>query len=108
MFKINKCRVGTFLCPRGYQSAWADDKAVCPPYNYFENKFTLVPSPLHGEGEKPLHLGSFGLSRIFPIAKYRRADAHHGRTFSDGCGKVMRHAHRQGIQLQALVVQLLK
>ena len=42
MFKINKCWVGTFLCPRGYQSAWADDKTVCPPYNYFENKFTLI------------------------------------------------------------------
>jgi hypothetical protein len=41
MFKINKGRVGTFLCPRGYQSAWADDKAVCPPYDYFENKFIL-------------------------------------------------------------------
>ena len=42
MFKINKCRVGRFLCPRGYQSAWADDIAVCPPYDYFENKFTLL------------------------------------------------------------------
>ena len=29
------------MCPRGYQSAWADDIAVCPPYDYFENKFTL-------------------------------------------------------------------
>jgi len=42
MFKINKRRVGTFLCPRGHQPAWADDRAVCPPYDYLENKFTLA------------------------------------------------------------------
>jgi len=24
--------VGTLLCPRGYHTAWADDKPVCPPY----------------------------------------------------------------------------
>jgi len=41
MFKINKCRVGTLLCPRGFQTAWADDNTVCPPYNFVENKFTL-------------------------------------------------------------------
>jgi len=29
-------------CPRGYQSAWADDKAACPRYDYLENKFTLI------------------------------------------------------------------
>jgi hypothetical protein len=48
MFQINKCRVGTFLCPRGLQTAWADDKAVCPPYDFVENKFTLfvsMPNP---------------------------------------------------------------
>src|SRR3989304_8998756 len=32
MMKINEGRVGTLLCPRGYQTAWADDKPVCPPY----------------------------------------------------------------------------
>ena len=32
MMKINDGRVGTLLCPRGYQTAWADDKPVCPPY----------------------------------------------------------------------------
>ena len=34
VFKINKCRVGTHLCPRGLQTAWADDKTVCPPYDF--------------------------------------------------------------------------
>ena len=30
------------FCPRGYQSAWADDKAVCPPYDYLKNKLAML------------------------------------------------------------------
>src|SRR3989338_6763813 len=41
-----------------------------------------------------------------PLPENRRTDAHYGRTFRDGCGKVVRHAHRQGVQLQPLTVQL--
>jgi len=52
MFQINKCRVGTFLCPRGLQTAWADDKAVCPPYDFVENKFTLFVSMSNPWGKK--------------------------------------------------------
>ena len=37
MMKINDGRVGTLLCPRGYQTAWADDKPVCPRYSLSTN-----------------------------------------------------------------------
>ena len=37
MMKINDGRVGTLLCPRGYQTAWADDKPVCPRYSLRTN-----------------------------------------------------------------------
>ena len=42
MFQINKSRVGMLWCPRGVQTAWADDNAVCPPYDFIENKFILL------------------------------------------------------------------
>ena len=34
--------MGTHLCPRGLQTAWTDGFIVCPPYDFFENKFILV------------------------------------------------------------------
>ncbi len=30
--KVLEDRVGTFLCPRGFKTAWADKGTVCPPY----------------------------------------------------------------------------
>ena len=50
MMKINDGRVGTLLCPRGYQTAWADDKPVCPPYTILREQ--IYPVMLHIPGYK--------------------------------------------------------
>jgi hypothetical protein len=38
-------RVVTSLCPHGGETAWAGDKPACPPYDFFENEFTLGITP---------------------------------------------------------------
>ncbi len=37
-------RVGTILCPRGYQIAWADENPVCPPYNFHPTRIYAAPN----------------------------------------------------------------
>ena len=42
-----------------------------------------------------------------PFPEYRRADSDHRGSLGDGRFKVARHAHRQGIELQAVFNELL-
>ena len=62
MFKINERRVGTHLSPQGggrqVPNGGAVTRSLCPPYDCFENKFTLRREHLDGER---IHLIGEGL-----------------------------------------------
>jgi len=97
MFKINKSRVGTQLCPRGLQTAWADDKAVYPPYHFFENKFALL--LYHASVARPVYFSA----NKFAIFQFRNSSCEiTGDTFAVlspedcCCGRVGQCNERMG------------